>query len=931
MFVFRVWERASESAEWVPSSQLLVHVDDGGNQVSTQPTQLSWITEDGTQYALGFSPDMASFYGYRRAAGDDVTQVRGELEDRRDLPERAPGARGYEFETQVQNTDGWHPAGRLRVLIESGSEAPVRSVAWHDQSGDARSLTLRTGTSSGSADISSLVGAVRASAEHRGANEVAANLVLASRRKWFAWQNHASLEFELTEPVVVERYMLTSANDAPDRDPAAWTLRGSADGRLWRTLDTRSGQSFAHRHLAQTYQIAEPGSFDRYRLEITRSNGSQHLQLETVRFLADSSGVVGFRQCAGHAPVAYRGIRVVEAPAQGPALSPRSRGSRGAEWVGWQPGGPWLPLGGSLSMESLTSPSGRFTALHSGYEPSFAVRDNLTYERVWTSDVPRSSLVCLGPDGDLAAWDHHANRLWSTGTGWLGVRRLEMRDSGELALTGADGAVLWSSGIPLLPAAQEAQAQAVAGLRRVARGSTMRRGESLYAQSLTSEDGSTVLHHDGVIVRVTLEGEGSHWHRHYEQQTVLALDEDGFLRSRTLDGIGTGTVVEEIAGPGDELTIVRGAAELRDGTGAVVWASRSTRAPSVRLAAIPRAQDLAGWFGALVGADRGYCVAVVKESTPEQVLESAGLPQDSTMRGTWSEFQRHRDAAHSGEGSVVTAIAVGPDVLVIADDVALPVATLAPSSSVAALQVPKSGNGYGTTFSVHHEGTLVSEIRDEPRRLKGANVPEVAAALDEIAHPLHRHELLFRTVEVVPGAAELGGPLLGGVLAPTPAPSAAAPAGPAEVFLAIGEYDSMDQFVVRTDFTDEDAWNLVVEQLREPWMENEPSPCLISEPGYDGASAERVLKDIRATMSDADMPAVLFIADSMTMREKDHPLLVVSMEWDGEPFEDDEEPFITQYRTLPDAAVEISVNLGIANMDFEDFADESEPHERFVD
>ncbi|MER7974573.1 FUSC family protein, partial [Streptomyces sp. NPDC096080] len=31
-------------------------------------------------------------------------------------------------------------------------------------------------------------------------------------------------------PVPVDRYVLTSANDAPDRDPAAWTLRGSADG-----------------------------------------------------------------------------------------------------------------------------------------------------------------------------------------------------------------------------------------------------------------------------------------------------------------------------------------------------------------------------------------------------------------------------------------------------------------------------------------------------------------------------------------------------------------------------------------------------------------------------------------------------------------------------------------------------------------------------
>ena len=46
----------------------------------------------------------------------------------------------------------------------------------------------------------------------------------------------------------------------------------------------------------------------------------------------------------------------------------------------------------------------------------------------------------------------------------------------------------------------------------------------------------------------------------------------------------------------------------------------------------------------------------------------------------------------------------------------------------------------------------------------------------------------------------------------------------------------------------------------------------------------------------------------------------MSTEWDGEPFAEDEEEFVTQFRLLPNAAVEISLNLGIGNMDFDDFA-----------
>ncbi|MGW1412571.1 DUF6924 domain-containing protein [Streptomyces sp. NPDC002403] len=941
VFAFRMWWRACDSAGWSPASQLLIRVGDGRSVV---PAQLSWITEDGRQSTVGFSLDMVSCYGHCRTASGDVVEMRGELDDRLEHPEGADGARGYEFDTEVEDAGGWHPAERLCVWIDDGNEAPLRWVAWGDHSGNACSVELRSVSPSGIADASDLVSVVWASAEYRDAGEVATNLVDASTNKWFAPHNRASLEFQLTQPIVVDRYVLTSANDAPDRDPATWTLRGSSDGHLWRILDIRSGQSFAERHQSRMYQIAEPGSYDHYCLDITGNNGSSHLQLEAVRFLADGrGGFAGYRQRAGHAPVPYRGIRVAKAPSDMPAepLSEdapapskvklpismpgfppflQARGSRPAEWEGWQPGGSWLPLGGRLSMESLTSLSGRFTALHSVYDPSLAVRDNVTQERVWISDSPRSNQVCLGPDGDLVARNHCGERVWSTGTGWLGVRRLEMRDSGELALTGADGVVLWSSGIP--------QVSAGVGHRRVARGSTMHRGESLHGQSLTSADGSTILFHDGRTVRIILRGRTSHWDRFYDQQTVLVLDEDGVLRSRALDG----TVMEQIAGPGTELIVVRGAAELRDDAGTVVWASEgsSTRPAPVREPAMPQNDDLAAWFRALVGEDRGYCVAVVKESTPREVLQRTSAFRDSMVRGTWRQLQRHRDAAHPDRGNVVAAIAVGLDVLVVSDDPALPVAALSPSTSVVALHQPFGGNDFEGTFSLHQDGRLVTELRDDPRRRKGVEVAEVAAALDDIACESHRHELVFRTAGVVPSAAEFGGALLGGALAPARLPSATPTAGPAKPPLAVEGYDGMNPLVVRTDFTDEDAWNQVVKELRAPWTDDNPVDLyVISDPRYADAPTERVLQDVRTALPGPSLPGAVFIADSTTMNGTGHPLLAVSTEWDGEPFKEDEENFVTQFRLLPNAAVEISTNLGLGNKDFEDFAGDG-PYERLV-
>ena len=98
---------------------------------------------------------------------------------------------------------------------------------------------------------------MKASGENAHGGEVKENLVDGSPdSKWLDFEPTGWVELELAEPVTVVRYALTSANDAPGRDPRDWTLQGSNDGQSWTTLDQQTGQSFSDRFQTKVYDFA---------------------------------------------------------------------------------------------------------------------------------------------------------------------------------------------------------------------------------------------------------------------------------------------------------------------------------------------------------------------------------------------------------------------------------------------------------------------------------------------------------------------------------------------------------------------------------------------------------------------------------------------------------------------------------------------------
>lgn len=126
--------------------------------------------------------------------------------------------------------------------------------------------------------------------------------------------------------------------------------------------------------------------------------------------------------------------------------------------------------------------------------------------------------------------------------------------------------------------------------------------------------------------------------------------------------------------------------------------------------------------------------------------------------------------------------------------------------------------------------------------------------------------------------------------------------------------------LVRTDFADNDAWDLVRDEATREYGPDgfrahvEP----VSDPQWAGATWESVKA---AAPVDDDGPSVLFIADSVTFASPEHPVIVVDL--DDKILSVAEFPEIagrTPFRCIPSELWGVENNLNISNMDWEDFA-----------
>ena len=106
-------------------------------------------------------------------------------------------------------------------------------------------------------------------AEQSPAGEQLVNLFDDSyQTKYLTFNSSTWVQFSSDKEYAVSGYTITSANDAPGRDPISWNLQGSNDGETWATIDERTDEDFITRYYQRLFTFDNTDEYSYYRFNI---------------------------------------------------------------------------------------------------------------------------------------------------------------------------------------------------------------------------------------------------------------------------------------------------------------------------------------------------------------------------------------------------------------------------------------------------------------------------------------------------------------------------------------------------------------------------------------------------------------------------------------------------------------------------------------
>ncbi|NJM16720.1 MAG: hypothetical protein HC896_16330, partial [Bacteroidales bacterium] len=115
-----------------------------------------------------------------------------------------------------------------------------------------------------------------------------------SNTKWFTATDTAWIQYQFAagNQYAISAYTITSANDAPARDPMNWKVYGSNNGADHTLIDTRTGISFSERYEKQYFFMDNATAYNYYRFELVSDVAQCCLQLAEIELFDKRGGII---------------------------------------------------------------------------------------------------------------------------------------------------------------------------------------------------------------------------------------------------------------------------------------------------------------------------------------------------------------------------------------------------------------------------------------------------------------------------------------------------------------------------------------------------------------------------------------------------------------------------------------------------------------
>ena len=189
------------------------------------------------------------------------------------------GAAGVSLKQMFEDAFGWDD-DRARELLIAQAKFPIMPYSFPPAS------QIIDVTSEGNAEI--YVTSEYGGAGGRDGNEGSPKVIDGDYNTKFltgGFPKDFYMQQNLNAPLIVNKYVMVSGNDAPDRDFRSWELQGSNDGTNFTSLHKVDNENFTARNQEKTYDFENTTAYKHYRLVLFQNNGGGLIQLSEWRLL----------------------------------------------------------------------------------------------------------------------------------------------------------------------------------------------------------------------------------------------------------------------------------------------------------------------------------------------------------------------------------------------------------------------------------------------------------------------------------------------------------------------------------------------------------------------------------------------------------------------------------------------------------------------